>query len=80
MLRTPVSSIFVLVPKIDNIAMVMLHCIAFEVIFTHSPCLDFQESSWQEKKLYFKRTISEITHLWACDKTIFRTGIPTQRK
>ena len=23
---------------------------------------------------------SEITHLWACDKTIFRIGIPTQRK
>ena len=23
---------------------------------------------------------SELTHLWACDETIFRTGIPTQRK
>ena len=23
---------------------------------------------------------SELTHLWACDKTIFRIEIPTQRK
>ena len=23
---------------------------------------------------------SELTHLWACDKTIFKIGIPTQRK
>ena len=23
---------------------------------------------------------SELTHLWACDKTIYRIGIPTQRK
>ena len=23
---------------------------------------------------------SDVTHLWACDKTIFRNGIPLQRK
>ena len=23
---------------------------------------------------------SELTHLWACDETIFRIGIPTQRE
>ena len=26
------------------------------------------------------RMTSDVTHLWACDKTIFRIGIPTQRK
>ena len=23
---------------------------------------------------------SDVTHLWACEKTIFRIGIPTQKK
>ena len=26
------------------------------------------------------RMTSDVTHLWAYDKTIFRIGIPTQRK
>ena len=32
------------------------------------------------EKNIFKRMTSELTHIWACDKTFFITGIPTQRK
>ena len=32
------------------------------------------------RKLNFQRMTTEVTHLWTCDKTIFRIGIPTQRK
>ena len=51
----------------------------FGLIFTHSPCLDLQKSSWQEKNIFWRMT-SDATYLWVCDKTIFRIGMSTQRK
>ena len=34
----------------------------------------------REKKYFFLKMTSDVTHILACDKTIFRIGIPTQRK
>ena len=31
----------------------------------------------REKKNISRELPSEVTHLWACDRTIFRIGIPT---
>ena len=34
----------------------------------------------REKNYFFLRITSDVTHILACNKTIFRIGIPTQRK
>ena len=34
----------------------------------------------REKNNIFSRMTSELTHVWAFDKTIFRIGIQTQRR
>ena len=58
--------------------MVMLHCIL-------RLCLPIYHSwtssrAHDKRKINLQRMTSEITHQWACEKTIFRLGIPTQRK
>ena len=52
LLRTSVSAIFSFAPKIDNAAIAMLQCL-LRVKFIYSPCLDLQESSLLEKKIFF---------------------------
>ena len=58
--------------------MVMLHCILGKCLPIHHAWTS--RRAHDKRKLNFYRMASEVTHLWTCYKTIFRIGIPTQRK
>ena len=64
--------------KTDSIAVVMLHCILWYCLPIHHAWTS--RTAHDKRKFNFKRMTSEIIHLWACDKTIFRIEIQKQKK